>query len=126
MKHYIMVGCDVHDETLVLKIALDRLEPQTRTVENTPCGRAALVRDLHEASRRARGAKVVIAYEASSQGFGLCDEWVAAGFECPVLAPTKIARSSRDRRQKNDAHDALGLLEIVRGHVLGGNELPAV
>ena len=126
MKHYIMVGCDVHDETLVLKIAEGRSEPQTRTVENTPGGRAALVRDLREASRRARGAKVVLVYEASSQGFGLYDEWVEAGFECHVLAPTKIARSIRDRRQKNDGHDAQGLLEILRAHVLGGNELPAV
>ena len=126
MKHYIMVGCDVHDETLVLKIAEGRSEPQTRTVENTPGGRAALVRDLREASRRARGAKVILAYEASSQGFGLYDEWVEAGFECHVLAPTKIARSSRDRRQKNDGHDAQGLLDILRAHVLGGNELPAV
>jgi len=95
-------------------------------VENTPRGRAELVRDLREASRRARGAKVILVYEASSQGFGLCDEWIEAGFGCHVLAPTKIARSSRDRRQKNDGHDAQGLLEILRAHVLGGNELPAV
>jgi transposase len=121
-----MAGCDVHDETLVLKIAEGRSEPQTRTVENTPRGRAELVRDLREASRRAGGAKVVLVYEASSQGFLLHDQMVEAGFECPVLAPTKIARSIRDRRQKNDGHDAQGLLELLRGHVLGGNKLPAV
>jgi transposase len=121
-----MAGCDVHDETLVLKIAEGRSEPELRTVENTLRGRAKLVRDLREASRRSRGAKVVLAYEASSQGFGLCDEWVKAGFECHVLAPTKIARSVRDRRQKNDGHDAQGLLELLRAHVLGGNKLPAV
>ena len=126
MKHYIMVGCDVHDETLVLKIAVDRSEPQARTVENTPRGRAELVRDLRDASRRARGAKVVLVYEASCQGFGLHDELVEAGFDCHVLAPTKIARSSRDRRQKNDGRDAAGLLELLRGHLLGGNKLPKI
>jgi transposase len=121
-----MVECDVHDETLVLKMAVDRLEPELRTVENTASGRAQWVRELGERSRRAWGAKVVLVYEASSQGFGLHDELVEAGFGCHVLAPTKIARSSRDRRQKNDGHDAQGLLELLRGHVLGGNELPAV
>jgi len=126
VKHYIMAGCDVHDETLVLKIAEGRSEPQTRTVENTPRGRAELVRQLREASRRARGAKVVLVYEASSQGFGLRDELLEAGFDCQVLAPTKIARSSRDRRQKNDGRDAGGLLELLRGHLLGGNKLPKV
>ena len=126
MKHYIMVGCDVHDETLVLKIALDRSEPEMRTVENTESGRAQLMRELQEQSQRAGGAKVVLVYEASSQGFGLHDEVRQAGFACHVLAPTKIARSSRDRRQKNDGQDALGLLELLRGHLLGGNELPSV
>ena len=121
-----MAGCDVHDETLVLKIAAGRSEPQTRTVENTPRGRAELVRQLREASRRARGAKVVLVYEASCQGFGLHDELLEAGFDCHVLAPTKIARSSRDRGQKNDGRDAEGLLELLRGHLLGGNKLPKV
>jgi transposase len=121
-----MAGCDVHDETLVLKIAEGRSEPQTRTVENTPRGRAELVRQLREASRRAGGAKVVLVYEASCQGFGLHDELLEAGIGCHVLAPTKIARSSRDRRQKNDERDAEGLLELLRGHLLGGNKLPKV
>jgi transposase len=126
MKHYIMVGCDVHDETLVLKVALDRSEPQMHTVENSALGRAQLVRGLRERSKRAGGAKVVLAYEASSQGFGLHDQMREAGFECHVLAPTKIARSARDRRQKNDGQDAQGLLELLRGHLLGGNKLPSV
>jgi transposase len=121
-----MAGCDVHDETLVVRVALDRSEAQMETVENTAMGRGQWVRRLREASRRAGGAKVVLAYEASSQGFLLHDELAEAGFECHVLAPTKIARSERDRRQKNDGRDAKGLLEILRGHVLGGNELPAV
>ena len=42
-------------------------------------------------AQNAGGAKVVITYEASYQGFGLYDELSDAGFECHVLAPTKIA-----------------------------------
>jgi transposase len=121
-----MVACDMHDETLVLKIAEGREKPEMQTVENTSRGRKALMRELRDVSARAGGAKVVVAYEASCQGFGLCDEMRAAGFECHVLAPTKIARSSQHRRRKTDERDADRILEILRGHVLAGNELPAV
>jgi transposase len=46
--------------------------------------------------------------------------------ECHVLAPTKIARSVKSRRQKTDEKDAYRILEVLRGHVLARNELPAV
>jgi transposase len=59
---------------------------------------------------------VVVAYEASSHGFILCDELRAAGFLCHVLAPTKIERSIKQKRNKNDDRDAERLLDIVRGH----------
>jgi len=43
-----------------------------------------------------------------------------------VLAPTRIERSPKHRRGKNDRQDALRILELLRGHVLAGNPLPAV
>jgi transposase len=43
-----------------------------------------------------------------------------------VLAPTRIARSRKHARQKTDERDAERLLELVRGHLLAGNELPTV
>jgi transposase len=121
-----MAACDAHDETLVLKIAEGRSKAETRTVENTARGRREMARQLRQRARRAGGAKVILAYEASGQGFGLHDEMREAGFECHVLAPTKIARSSQHRRRKTDARDAERILEILRGHVLAGNELPSV
>jgi len=126
MKKYIMVGCDVHDETLVLKMAEGRSKAQMRTVENTARGREQLVRDLKERARLAGSATVIFAYEASGQGFGLYDQMRQAGFECYVFAPTKIARSNQHQRRKTDARDADLLLEVLRGHVLAGNELPKV
>ena len=126
MEKYIMVACDVHDETLVLKIAEGRSKARRRTVENTRLGREEMTRFLQERADISGGAKVVLAYEASCQGFGLYDQMRAAGFDCHVLAPTKIARSSQHRRRKTDARDADRLLEILRGHVLAGNALPSV
>ena len=80
-----------------------------------------------EALRQRHGAgRILFTYEASSEGFGLYDELRAAGLECHVLAPTRIARSSKHARGKNDGRDAVQLLELLRAHVLAGNDLPTV
>ena len=42
------------------------------------------------------------------------------------MAPTRIARSPRQKSQKTDEKDAQQLLELLRAHVLAGNELPTV
>ena len=126
MEKCIMVACDLHDETMLLKIAEGRATAEKKIVENTPGGRKALLRDLQGRSKKAGGARVVFAYEASCLGFGLHDEVRDAGFESYVLAPTKMARSLQDRRRKTDERDAERILEILRGHVLAGNPLPAV
>lgn len=122
----IMIGCDLHDASMLLKIAVDREEPETRTVKNTVPGRQAMIADLLKRAQALGGARVVFAYEASGQGFGLYDELTEAGIECYVLAPTKITRSRRQRSQKTDEKDALHLLELLRAHLLAGNALPAV
>ena len=57
---------------------------------------------------------MIFAYEASGQGFGLYDELTAAGFECHVLAPTKIARSTQHRHRKTDEQDAEQILQLLR------------
>ena len=44
---------------------------------------------------RQHGAeRVVFAYEASGQGFGLYDDLTDAGIECYVLAPTHLPHSA--------------------------------
>lgn len=126
MKNYIFVGCDSHEKTLVNKIAHN-----DGPIEGTRCGanragRQKLIQYLKERSGRAGGAAVVVAYEASGHGFIFCDELKEAGFICHVLAPTKIERSSKQKRNKNDDRDAERLLDILRGHYLAGTKLPAV
>lgn len=123
MGKLIMIGCDLHDKTMLLKIAAGRSAPETRSVKNTPSGRKQMIAALEE---RACGGRIVFVYEASGLGFGLYDELTEAGIECHVLAPTRIARSQRQASQKTDEKDAQQLLELVRGHVLAGNELPTV
>lgn len=123
MAQPIMVGCDLHDETMLLMIARGREEPQRISVKNTSTGRRRMIEEL---KKSADGAPILFAYEASGQGFGLYDELTAAGMTCFVLAPTKIVRSTQGKRQKTDEKDAKDLLELLRGHVLAGNRLPQV
>lgn len=126
MRKVIMIGCDLHDKTMLLKIATGREAAETCSVKNTAAGRAKMIEELKQRAAAAGGARVLLAYEASGQGFGLYDELADAGIECHVLAPTRIARSQRQASQKTDEKDAHQLLELLRAHVLAGNELPTV
>jgi len=126
MEKHIMVGCDLHLDSILIKAAEGRGKVETKSFWNVEGGRNAMIEYLKRRSEAAGGAKVIFAYEASFLGFGLYDDLTAAGFECYVLAPTKIARSIKHRRRKTDEKDAERILEIVRGHVLAGNELPAI
>src|SRR5688500_15499706 len=114
MCQVIMVGCDLHDQTMLLKIAVGRSAPETMSIRNTAKGRTKLLQLLRERAAAAGGARVLFAYEASGQGFGLYDQLTEAGFECYVLAPTRIARSPRQASQKTDERDAQQLLELLR------------
>jgi transposase len=126
VKHYIFVGCDSHEKTLVNKIAENNGPMETKKFGANRAGRQKLMEYLRERREGAGMAEVVVAYEASGHGFILCDELRKAGFQCHVLAPTKIERSSKQKRNKNDDRDAERLLDIVRGHYLAGTKLPAV
>lgn len=126
MAEFIMVACDLHDKSMVVKIARGREAVEKLTVPNTSVGRKRLIEQLQERARAAGGARVIFAYEASGQGFGLYDELTAANIECHVLAPTKIARSTQQRQHKTDDKDTDLILQLLRGHVLAGNPLPTV
>jgi transposase len=126
MTEPIMIGCDLHDRSLLLKVAVGRDAARIWNVPNTAPGRRRMIEQLREAACAEGAAEIVFAYEASGQGFGLHDELTAAGIRCHVLAPTKIERSPHQKRRKTDAQDAQRLLELLRAHVLAGNDLPAV
>jgi transposase len=126
MSEFIMVACDLHDKTMLLKIGRGREAAEKLSIQNSVAGRRRLVEPLRERSAAAPGGRVIFAYEASGLGFGLYDELTAAGIECHVLAPTKIARSTQQRQQKTDEKDAELILQLLRGHVLAGNPLPTV
>ena len=46
------------------------------------------------------------AYEAGPTGYGLCKGLLKKGYDCVIMAPTTIKKSSSDKRRKTDRGDA--------------------
>lgn len=126
MANYILVGCDLHDQSMLLKIAEDRGQPQLRSWGTDAVARQAMRNDLWQRAKRAGASRIVFAYEACGFGFRLHDELTAAGIETYVLAPSKMERSVKHRKRKTDERDAQAILDHVRAFVLAGVALPSV
>ena len=95
MEKCILVGCDLHDKTMLLKIACGQDAPQKRAFENSADARKAMLADLKKRAVEKGGTRIVFAYEASGLGFGLYDELEENGIACHVLAPSRIERSAK-------------------------------
>lgn len=116
----------MHKRTMVLRVAVDSEPSVPRRFAYSEAGRRAMLRWLRWGSEQLGGAAVEFAYETSGQGFVLCDAVRAAGFECYVLATTRMEKSAKDRRNKNDDRDAERIVQALRSHFLAGDELPSV
>jgi transposase len=126
MYEVIVVGCDLHDDSLVLQIGVGAGAPMLRKFGNFPAARASMVREVRALAAKHGAERVVFGYEASGLGFVLCDELRELGWECHVLAPSKLPESSYQRQRKSDPRDALRILQVLKSHVFAGGELPAV
>src|SRR5450755_2638053 len=116
MQNVIMIGCDLHDKNMLLKIAVNRDPSMQQIVGNTAAERQRMIERLKTQAEE-RGAKeILFAYEASGLGYRLHDELRAAGIDCRVLAPTKMAQSHKQKSSKTDAKDAEHILELLRAH----------
>jgi transposase len=119
-----MIGCDVHDASLVLRVAVGQEAAVKKTFGGSEV--AEMIAWLKEFAQRRESPRIVLAYEASSRGFGLYDQLTEAGIECYVLAPTHLPRSTHRQKNKTDDKDADLLLNEVRAFVLAGRPLPQV
>ena len=126
MEKLTMVGCDLHDRSMLLKYAGGSEKPKKRSFGTDSGARRKMVEMLKQYSEKAGATRIVFAYEASGLGFGLHDELEAQGITCHVLAPSNMKRSPKQRRNKTEEKDAMDILEVLRGHYLAGNKLPKV
>lgn len=126
MKKVIMCSADVHEKNISVAIAVHREASVAKDYPYTMKGRQKLLSDLKTLAEKNQADRIVVVYEASSLGYGFYDDCRTAGVECHVLAPTRMAKSAQDRKRKSDRWDAKKMMELLRGHVLAGNELPSV
>lgn len=126
MDNYILTGCDLHDNSMVLKIAHNDQAPHERRFGGDLEARQKMIAYLKRQAKGAGGAKIMFAYEASAFGYGLYDTLTDAGIQCFVFAPTKMEKSSKSKKRKTDSDDALRVLKDLRGYALAGNEMPDI
>jgi transposase len=126
MSEVTIVGCDLHDRSMLLKYAVGKNSPREKSFGNDFEGRCKMIEFLIEFSRTHGAERIVFVYEASGQGYGLYDLLRDRGIECFVLSPTHLPKTPKGQRNKTDARDAQMLFEQARGYVLAGNELPIV
>jgi transposase len=126
MAKSIMIGCDLHDRTMLLRYAVDTAQPQQLSYDNDAAGRRRMIGRLKSLAEKHQATRIVFVYEASGLGHGLSDQLHGEGIECHVLSPTHLPKTPKSAKQKTDARDAQMLLEQLRGHVLAGNRLPVV
>ena len=124
MSKVIMIGCDLHDAWMRLKIAVGPGKAMAKSFATADV--LAMIAWIKEFAAQHGAVRIVFAYEASGQGFGLYDALTEAGIECYVLAPTHLPHTAHGRKNKTDDKDALMILDEVRAHVLAGRKLPAV
>jgi transposase len=126
MSDCIMVGCDLHDRSMLLKWTVGKEPGKKLTFANTPERRRRMIELVHDKAEARGVERIVFAYEASCLGYTLHDELQEAGIECHVLAPTGMARSPKHVRRKTDEKDAEQILDLLRAHVLAGAALPGI
>jgi hypothetical protein len=114
----------LHDRWTLLKVAVGTEAPMKRSFETSDT--FGMIQWLKDFADRKDAARIVFAYEASGQGFGLYDQLSDAGIECHVVAPTHLPHTTHRRKNKTDEKDAEMILDEVRAHVLAGRKLPTV
>ena len=124
MSKVTMIGCDLHDRSMFLKAAVGADKAVKKSFGTSQV--SEVITWAREFSERHGASRIVFAYEASGQGFGLYDELTEAGIECYVLAPTHLPHTAHRRKNKTDEKDAEMILDELRAHVLAGRKLPAV
>ena len=119
----IMVGIDMHVKTLVCLIGYQLEKPQSITFKNDHEGRLELISLIEDYVKSQKADDVLVCYEASGLGYLLYDLLWDEGYRCEILAPTEMLKSPKGYKKKTDKKDARYIYQIIRGHVLAGNDL---
>ena len=116
------IGLDVHKDSISVAVAKPgRGKAELRgEIANKPKSVAKLVQRLAE---EFAGQCLLFCYEAGPCGFVLHRQITALGFDCDVIAPSKIPNKTGDRI-KTDRRDAVKLSQYLRSGDLSAIWIP--
>lgn len=125
--NYIFCAIDLHQNSMLAGVAVNKSDIRYKSFDtDESSGVFKLVQTLDDLKAEHLGSQVWVAYEASGCGFRLADILEGEGFRVSVLAPTHLPVSQKVRSNKTDKRDVRRIMDVLRGHVLAGNELPEV
>jgi transposase len=105
------IGMDVHKNSIDIAIADEGRKGQVRhygKIDGTLCALDKVVRKLVS-----KGNRLHFVYEAGPCGYQIYRHLTAQGFDCDVVAPSRIPKDSGNKI-KNDRRDALMLARLHR------------
>lgn len=115
MESIIYVGIDVHKDTYYLSSYLPEknlIFAQTEMKADSK----SVMKYLDKVSEMNDGAIVLSGYEAGPTGFKLCRDLIKWNYNCVVMAPTSIAKTTRDKMVKTDRADSILLAKSLAFH----------
>ena len=108
METIINVGADVHKDTNSVCM-FDWNEGSFFAEAVIEPGVENMIRYIEKARKEyglGKDCRFLIGYEAGPTGYGLCRGLQKKGYDCVIMAPTTIKKSSSDKRKKTDRRDA--------------------
>ena len=107
------VGLDVHKNSIAVAVAPAGREPPVYVGEIA--NRPLAIGKLAEKLARTHGGEVLLfSYEAGPCGYEVYRQLTAMGFDCEVVAPSRIPKAPGERI-KTDRRDAVKLARLSRG-----------
>ena len=122
-KSSMFVGLDIHKSSIEIAIAEAGRDGEVRSygaIDGTLDALDKVVRKLVS-----KGSELHFVYEAGPCGYDVYRHLTAQGFDCVVVAPSKIPRQSGNRI-KNDRRDAQMLARLHRAGELTAVYVPCV
>jgi len=116
------IGLDVHKKSIEIAIAEDSRTGEVRRYGEIAGDLAALDKVVRKLV--SKGGELHFVYEAGPCGYEIYRHLIAQGFDCQVVAPSKIPKKSGERI-KNDRRDAQMLARLHRAGELSGVFVPA-